>query len=85
MSKSTMAHFSPFGNGTWWLLSMLAGSIEGHGRVSISASKRGLSLSVAGGLLRVHGRNVDELKLAYEAEYARILALAKGKPAASSQ
>jgi hypothetical protein len=58
--SSTMKHFSPFANSTWMVLSFLASGLEGDGSFCLCASKRGLSLKVAG-VKVAHGTDAHAL------------------------
>lgn len=41
-----MNHFSPFSNDTWAILSFLAVGLDGKAAVTLTASKRGLTLKI---------------------------------------
>lgn len=68
-------HFSPFAEATQWLLTMLAGGLEGRGQWEIISSRRGLTLKL-NGLKVCSGKDCRELK----AEFDRVWAAAGRKP-----
>lgn len=68
---SPMQHFSPFSNDTWHLLTFLSLGLEGKTRVTITASKNGLTLRL-GKTLMARGKDARELHEDYQRNAERI-------------
>lgn len=60
-----MFHFSPFSDATWKVMSFLSLGLEGHGSISISASKRGLTMKISGEKV-AHGKDAAALSADFD-------------------
>jgi len=69
--SSAMSHFSPFSNDTWEVLAFLSLGLNGNAAITITASKRGMTLKV-GRWLTAHGKTPRDLCADYKVKEAAL-------------
>jgi hypothetical protein len=72
--STTFEKFSPFANPTWQVMAFLTLGLAGKDHVTITASKKGLTLKI-GKWLKCSGKDAHELCVNYEQEMKRCAAL----------